>query len=69
MASYRFEILDEDEVPVGVSERDCKDDLSALEFARTLCKHNAVHVWDGARLVAHLNCEDAAHTSAQAQAG
>ncbi len=52
-----------------MEDHDCKDDLSALEFARTLCRDFAVHIWDGARLVAHVNCGDAMHTSGQAQSG
>lgn len=69
MALYRFEILDEAGKPMGVATHDCKDDLTALEFARTLCKDSAVHVWDGTRLVAHLNCGDTLHSSGQAQSG
>ena len=58
MASYRFLLLGEHHEAVGLDIQICKDDLDAFNAAQKLCKNNAVEIWDGSRLVGHLNPGD-----------
>jgi hypothetical protein len=69
MISYRFFRLHDDRNVIGHETRGCKDDLSALDVAWTLCAKSAVEIWDGLRIVAHVNRGGIDHTCAQAQPG
>lgn len=69
LISYRFYRLHDDRNVVGHEMRACKDDLSALDFALSLCARSAVEIWDGLRIVAHVNQGGIDHSWAQAQSG
>lgn len=53
----------------GHELRACRDDLSALDVALSLCAQSAIEIWDGLRLVAHVNRGGTDHTWQQPQSG
>jgi hypothetical protein len=69
MISYQFYRMRDDRNVIGHEARVCNDDLSALDFALTLCARSAVEIWEGLRIVAHVNRGGLDHTWEQAQAG
>ena len=57
MATYKLFLM-RGGGPVGQQERECHDDLEALEAARDLCGDHAVEVWQGERLIARVKHRD-----------
>jgi len=52
--SYDFFHLDDAGRVVVREDRDCKGDVAALVYARTLAPYRAIEIWDGAFRVAHI---------------
>jgi hypothetical protein len=69
MISYRFYRLHDDRNVIGHELRRCTDDLSALDHGLSLCARSAIEIWDGLRIVAHVNQGGIDHTWEQAQPG
>ena len=59
MALYKFFLFRDGEV-VSQLERDCGDDLDALDAARSLSRNHVVEVYSELRFVARLKEHDAA---------
>ena len=68
MATYKFFLM-RDGGPVNQLERECADDLGALEVARDLCAEHAVEVWREERLVARVQHKDEPPNGRDAHAG
>jgi hypothetical protein len=54
MTGYHFFFVGHDGHIVGRADRDCEDDLAALEYAEALATTASIEVWDAARFVARV---------------
>ena len=57
MAFYKLFLLSDSD-PVGKIQIECRDDLDALDAARSLARDRVVEVYTGARLVARVKPGD-----------
>ena len=68
MPTYKMFLM-RDGAPASQQERECRDDLDALEAARDLCAEHAVEVWQDNRLIARVKRNDEALTVLDAHSG
>jgi hypothetical protein len=55
---YLLRIFDGFGQPLSLIEKEFVDDLSALEFARSLARKHIVEIWDRGYRVAHVKIRD-----------
>ncbi len=51
---YRFFYLDDAGRVVVREDRECKGDVAALAYAKSLTPYRTIEIWDGAFRVAHI---------------